>query len=98
MKHSVEMSFVPHNPSASGLGASCLLGLLMCQHHLGLHLHRVLTVGLLDLHRLGAECLLLSVVGLVDAGATTCSGVVALAMRCAFFVEEVVKREIKSLL
>jgi len=62
------MGFVPHHPSALGLGASCLLGLLMCQHHLRLHVHRVLTVGLLDLdlHRLGAECLLLSVVGLVD--------------------------------
>jgi len=58
MKLSVEMIFVPHHPSALGLGASSLLDLLRCQHHLGLHLHRVRTVGLLDLHRLGAKCLL----------------------------------------
>jgi len=49
----------------------------MCQHHLGLHLYRVLTVCLLDLHRLGmiaawAErsrprgSAVLSTVGLVD--------------------------------
>ena len=77
MKRSVEVSFVPHHPLALGLGASSLFRIAAVPASSGAASARVLTVCLLDLHRLEmiaawAErsrppgSALLSTVGLVD--------------------------------
>jgi len=43
--------------ASMALGHHASVGLLRCHHHLGLPMHRLLTVGLLDLNWLSAVCL-----------------------------------------